>query len=95
MNETTSTVHYDPTRAAFGFAPPQYGDHSNFDRAREAEKRANWRFEHAATQLADAVVGDYLDVDRDRWVDAYRKAKAAKRYAEAVYEAEAARVRAA
>lgn len=85
---STTTTHSDPERPAFGHEPGH-----PFNRAMAAKERAGWRVEHAAERIAEMAVAGYLPEEYE--ASRYAKAKAGKQYAEAVYEVEAAKVRAA
>lgn len=88
MAEASTTTHSDPARPAFG-----YDGGDPFYRALNAQKHAEWLVEYRAIDLAEDAVLGLTPSDTD--ITRYVKAKAARVYAEAVYEVEAAKVRAA
>lgn len=85
--------HNDPKRPEFGYERPAHGYHSCFDaalrRKHDAQAEQSAIGNHLADMLLDGSTPD------EHWLAVYAQKRAEGEYAAAVYEVEAAKVRAA
>lgn len=85
-------AHNDPRRPEFGYERPKFGYHALFDaalrRRQDAKSEQSVIGNHLADMLLDGNIPD------GHWRATYAEKRAAAEYAAAVYEVEAAKVRA-
>ena len=87
------SVHNDPRRAEFGYERPKFGHHAIFDAALRRKQDALAEQSAIGNHLADMLLAG--NIPDTHWRAAYAEKRAAAEYAAAVYEVEAAKVRAA